>query len=142
SIQIDDFSVRMTAAGDTPVDLAIARGGTALSAPSIAIADPAAKRVWVTEGAQSVGAAFGRGFLRGLLGIGLFRPRSATFPTGVDRIVSAEGITAAYDSSSRTLYRVEGSRSRPIAQDVSVEAFTIAFGRIEIWRAGALVYPG
>src|SRR5687767_9314596 len=129
------------AAGGAPTDIAIAGPGTALSAPVIAIADPAAKRVWMTEGAQSVGAAFGRGFLRGFLGLGLFRPRSADFPGGIDRVTAAEGVTLAFDSSSGTLYRVDRTKVVRIADGIDPKGFAISDGKAVFWRSGALHQP-
>ena len=52
--------------GAVPVDLDITSSGTALTASTLAIADPAMKKVWITEGAQSTGQAFLRGFFRAL----------------------------------------------------------------------------
>lgn len=130
--------VRSVAAGGVPVDLAVTGRGTALSAPRLAIADPAAKRVWRTEGAQSVGAAFGRGFLRGLLGLGLFRANSSEFPSGVDRVESRGGIAVAFDSATGTLYRLGASKPVALAQDLPPQAFAIAGGGVAIWEKGRL----
>jgi hypothetical protein len=139
AVNLETFTLQSTAsAGGTPVDLAIVSEGNALSAPRIAIADPAAKRVWITEGAQSVGSAFGRGFLRGLLGLGLFRPSSSDFPTGIDRVESRSGVTLAYDASGKTLYRSKSGDVRRITEGIAPQAFTIAGGRIAFWRDGSL----
>jgi hypothetical protein len=130
---------RSVAIGAVPSDLAIARSGNALNAPLIVVADPGSLRLWRTEGAQSVGAAFGRGFLRGLLGLNLFRPRSSEFPSGVDRVVARGGVTVAFDSATGTLYRARGDRSDAIAQGLEPEAFAIVGSRIAMWRGGRLV---
>ena len=130
---------RSVAVGAVPSDLAIARSGNALNAPLIVIADPGALRLWRTEGAQSVGAAFGRGFLRGLLGLGLFRPRNAEFPSGVDRIESRGSVTLVFDSATGTLYRARGDESEVIAQGLDDKAFAIVGNRVAVWRAGRLV---
>jgi hypothetical protein len=136
---LDKFEIgRSVAVGGAPTDLAIARRGNALSAPLIAIADPAAKRLWMTEGAQSAGAAFGRGFLRGFLGLALFRPGGAEFPRGIDRVVAGEGVTLAYDSSSGTLYRTGRGRAAVIAENVDPQGFAIADGKIVYWRDAAV----
>lgn len=136
---LDRFEiVRSVSVGGAPTDLSVSRRGNALSPPLIAVADPSAKRVWLTEGAQSVGAAFGRGFLRGLLGLGLFRPSGAGFPRGIDRVIAREGTTLAYDSTSGTLYRADRGRSATVAEDVDPQGFTIADGRIVYWRDGTL----
>lgn len=139
TVNLDKFEIATTAAvGGAPADIAIARRGTALSAPLIAVADPAAKRVWMTEGAQSVGAAFGRGFLRGFLGLGLFRPRSADFPRGIDRVVAGDGVTLSFDTSSGTLYRMGRPKVSVLAERLDPQAFAIANGKIVFWRDGAL----
>lgn len=127
------------AAGSVPTDLAVTGGASAFSAVRLAVADPSARRVWTIEGAQSVGGAFGRGFVRGLLGLGLYRPRDTDFPGGVDRILSRGGITLAYDSSTQTLYRV-GKKSRAVVSAVGPDAFAIVGDRIVFWRDGALRY--
>lgn len=138
TVNLDKLEIASTAAvGGAPSDIAIARRGTALSAPLIAVADPAAKRVWMTEGAQSVGAAFRRGFLRGFLGLGLFQPRSADLPRGVDRVVARDGVTLSYDTSSGTLYRV-GPKISIVAENLDPQGFAIAEGKIVFWRDGAL----
>lgn len=139
TVNLDDLEIAATAAvGGAPSDIAIARRGTALSAPLIAVADPAAKRVWMTEGAQSVGAAFGRGFLRGFLGLGLFRPRSADFPRGVDRVVAADGVTLSFDTSSGTLYRIGRPKVTIVAEKVDAQGFAIERGKVVLWRDGKL----
>ncbi|HET7706035.1 MAG TPA: hypothetical protein VFM36_08120 [Thermoanaerobaculia bacterium] len=139
TVNLDKFEIAATVAvGGAPSDIAIARRGTALSAPLIAVADPAAKRVWMTEGAQSVGAAFGRGFLRGFLGLGLFRPRSADFPRGVDRVVAGDGVTVSFDTSSGTLYRMGRPKVSIVAEQIDPQGFAIAEGKVVFWRGGAL----
>ena len=140
AVNLETFTAHTTAAGGTPIDIAVARSANALSATTLAIADPGAQRVWRIEGSQSFGAAFGRGFIRGLLGLGLFRPRSSEFPTGVDRIMSAAGVTVAHDSVSGTLYAVDGSTIRVVAQDVAPQGFTVRGDRIAIWRDGAVQF--
>lgn len=139
TVNLDNLGVVASAAvGGAPSDIAIARRGTTLSAPLIAVADPAAKRVWMSEGAQSVGAAFARGFLRGFLGLGLFRPRSADFPRGIDRVVAGDGITLSFDTSSGTLYRMGRPKVSVIAERLDPQAFGIANGKVVFWRDGAL----
>jgi hypothetical protein len=123
------------AAGAVPLDLAVTRANSAVSAPRLSIADPAAKRVWSIEGSQSMAAAVARGFVRGLLGLGLSGPRSSQFPTGVDRVLSA---TIAYDSSTGTLYRIRGPRSEILAKDVAPEAFALTDRGIVVWQNGSL----
>lgn len=139
TVNLDRLQITTTAAvGGAPSDIAIARRGTALSAPLIAVADPAAKRVWMTEGAQSVGAAFGRGFLRGFLGLGVSRSRSADFPRGVDRLAAGDGVTLSFDTSSGTLYRMGRPEVSVVAEKLEPQAFAIANGKVVFWRAGTL----
>lgn len=122
--------------GAVPVDVALAGGGTALTARVLAVADPSAKRIWLTEGRQSTGKAVARGFLRGFLGLGLFGNRSSEFPTGVDRVVARGGRWIAYDSSSGTLYRVERRKSAIIAQGIAPKAFTLTAEGVAYWQNG------
>jgi hypothetical protein len=123
-------------AGAVPVDLAFAGGGTALTARVLAIADPSAKRVWLTEATQSTGQAVARGFLRGLLGLGLFGARASQFPTGVDRVLVSGRIWLAYDSGSGTLYRFTKKTSRVIATGVAPQAFAITEDGVAYWLDG------
>jgi len=125
--------------GAVPVDLAFAGGGTAITARILAVADPSAKRVWLTEGTQSTLQAVARGFLRGFLGLGLFGNRSSQFPTGVDRVVIRDKIWIAYDSSSGTLYRFTKSKSSIIAKGVAPQAFAVTSDEVVYWKDGKLV---
>lgn len=120
------------AAGAVPVDVAIT-APTALTARTLAVADPSGKRVWVVEGRQSFAQAFARGFLRAFIGLGLFGNRDSQFPTGVDRIVIGDNIWLAYDTSSGTLYRFTKSKSSVIAQNVGPNEFTVRHEGIFIW---------
>lgn len=127
---------RSTPAGAVPVDMTIVRRGSALSAASIAIADPAARRIWKVEGLQSVSGAFARGFVRGLLGLGLFAPKNTDFPTGIDRVESRGDVTVAFDSSSGTLYRLRGTKISRIA--TGIDGFALSQGAILITERGAV----
>ncbi len=124
--------------GAVPVDIAFASGSSALSARTLAIADPSAKKVWLVEGSQSFAQSIARGFLRGLLGLGLYSNRTSQFPTGVDRVEVRGSIWLAYDSSSGTLYRFTKSKSSVIAKGIAPQAFTIAREGIAVWQNGAL----
>ena len=124
--------------GAVPVDLAIAGGGTALTARVLAVADPSAKRIWMTEGRQSTAKALARGFLRGFIGLGLYGNRSAGFPTGVDRVIARGSRWIAYDSSSGTLYRVDGRQSAIVAQGIGPKAFTLTETGLVFWKDGRL----
>jgi hypothetical protein len=101
----------------------------AIVARKLAIADPSAKRVWMIEGAQTVGQAVARGFLRGLIGLGLNRNRTSEFPSGVDRVIARGASWIAYDSSTGTLY---GS-GKPIAQSIGPHAFALSPNAVVWW---------
>jgi hypothetical protein len=120
------------AVGAVPVDIAFAGGGSAITARVLAVADPSAKRIWMVEGRQSLGKAVARGFVRGLLGLGLFN-RSSQFPTGVDRVIVRGSQWVAYDSSSGTLYRFSSRGSSAIATDVGPAAFSVTEEQIVWW---------
>ena len=126
--------------GAVPVDLAAAGGGTALTARILAVADPSAKRVWLTEGKQSTAKAIARGFLRGFIGLGLYGGRSTEFPTGVDRVLARGSRLVAYDSSSGTLYRVTKKKSSVLAKDVAPNAFALTADGVAIWQSGRIVH--
>lgn len=113
--------IRETGAGAVPVDLAI-------TSHTLAVADPSAKRIWTVEGEESFARAFARGFLRGLIGLGL-TSQNRDFPTGIDRVIVRGRELYAYDSSSGTLYR----GTKAIAQGVAPQAFTIGPGGVYVW---------
>lgn len=115
------------AVGAVPVALAFA------SSHTLAIADPSAKRVWMIEGSQSFSQALARGFLRGLLGLGIRPNRNSDFPTGVDRVLVRGNALLAYDTSSATLYRVVKAKSSAIAQNVRPQAFTMTADGVFVW---------
>ncbi|HUP59715.1 MAG TPA: hypothetical protein VNA69_04780 [Thermoanaerobaculia bacterium] len=127
--------------GAVPVDMAFAGGGTAITARILAVADPSAKRVWLTEGTQSTVQAVARGFLRGFLGLGLFGSRASQFPTGVDRVVIRGKQWIAYDSSSGTLYRFTKSKSSVIAKGIAPKGFAVTADGVVYWKDGKLVAP-
>jgi hypothetical protein len=108
--------------GAVPVSVAIL-------SRTIAIADPSAKRVWMIEGAQSFGQAVARGFLRGLIGLGLQPARTSEFPTGIDRVIARGSTWIAYDSSTGTLYR----GTKVIAQAIGPNAFAVASNGAVVW---------
>ncbi|MCU1349984.1 MAG: hypothetical protein JWO56_3014 [Acidobacteria bacterium] len=124
--------------GAVPVDVAPASGGGTLSARTLAVADPSAKKVWLIEGAQSTGQAVARGFIRGLLGLGLYANRTSQFPTGVDRVYVRGSRWLAYDSASGTLYRFTRSSSSVLATNVAPSAFAITPNGIALWRNGRI----
>lgn len=122
--------------GAVPVDLTFASGGTAITAPILAVADPSAKRVWLTEASQSTAQAVARGFLRGFLGLGLFGARSSQFPTGVDRVLISGKTWLAYDTSSATLYRFTRKSATVIAKGVPPHGFAATPTGIAFWQNG------
>src|SRR4051794_582690 len=117
--------------GAVPVSFAFASTGTSLTARTLAVADPSAKKVWMIEGAQSVTQAFTRGFLRGLIGLGLFGSGASQFPTGVDRVFIRGQRWYAFDSSSGTLYRFTKSSSSVVARNI--RSFTVAPEGVFYW---------
>ena len=119
--------------GAVPIDLAFAGASTALTARTLAVADPSAKRVWMIEGVQSFTQAVVRGFLRGLLGLGLFGGRQSQFPTGVDRVIIRGARWYAYDSSTGTLYRFTKSKSSVLAKGLGSTAFSVGPGGVFAW---------
>ena len=120
--------------GSVPVDLTFAGGGTALTARLLAVADPSAKRVWLTEGTQSMTKAVARGALRGVLGLGLFGSGGSLFPTGVDRVEIRGRSWIAYDSSSGTLYTFTRNKSSVLAKGVAPGAFTLTRTGVAWWN--------
>jgi hypothetical protein len=133
-LSLSSMTVSSIAVGAVPVDVAFASRSTALTARTLAVADPAAKRVWMIEGAQSFAQALARGFLRGLLGLGLFGGRASQFPTGIDRLFLRGARWYAYDSSSGTLYRFTKSKSSVIAKDLPSQGFTVGSGGVYVWN--------
>jgi hypothetical protein len=117
--------------GAVPVSFAFASTGTSLTARTLAVADPSAKKVWLIEGAQSLTQAFTRGFLRGLIGLGLFGSGTSNFPTGVDRVFIRGARWYAFDSSSGTLYRFTKSSSSVIAKNI--RSFTVTSDGVFVW---------
>ena len=124
---------------DVPTDIAIAGDPTALTASRLAIADPAAKRVWIIEGRQSAFGAFARGFLRGMLGVGTFRGRVSQFPTGVDRVIARGSRWLAFDSSTGTLYNVTEKETNVLARGLAPHAFALTPEGVAYWQNGTLV---
>jgi hypothetical protein len=113
-----------------------AGGGSAITAKILAVADPSARRVWFAESTQSMAKAIGRGFLRGLLGLGLFGERASEFPTGIDRLRFRRDVRLAHDSSSGTLYVLEKKRARRLATGVAPHAFDITSDGAVVWWDG------
>jgi hypothetical protein len=127
TVNLKTKQIREVRVGAVPVDLALAGG-------MLAVADPSAKRVWMTEGTQSTAEAFARGFLRGFLGLGLSRGRDAQFPTGVDRVETRGRVWIAYDSSSGTLYHFTPRQSTVVARGVAPHAFALTANGVAWWN--------
>lgn len=104
--------------GAVPVDLVSTSEPNLIGAGTLAVADPSSKRVWREEGSQSEMQAFSRGFLRGMLGLGLYGGKSTEIPTGVDRLFKSGKRLWAYDTSSRTLYAVSTKRITKAAENI------------------------
>lgn len=126
------------AVGAVPVDMQFAGGGSALTARILAVADPSSKRIWLAEADQSMTKAIARGFLRGLLGLGLFDSRSSRFPTGVDRVEIVGKRWFAYDTSSGTLYRFDKRKSSVVTKGVAPAAFAVSTSGVSWWSDGRL----
>jgi len=107
-------------AGAVPVDLAI-------SSSMLAVADPSTKRIWMIEPRESFAQAFARGFLRGLIGLGIEGNRD--FPTGIDRVIVQRSRLYAFDTSTGTLYR----SSKVIAKGITPQAFSVGPGGVYVW---------
>ncbi|HUF17349.1 MAG TPA: hypothetical protein VMS12_04805 [Thermoanaerobaculia bacterium] len=122
------------AIGAVPMDLSVASDAGMLDAGALAIADPSSKRVWMSERSQSGAAAFGRGFLRGFIGLGLFAPKSSEYPTGVDRVWAASWGLAAYDSSTGTLYLVARGRASRVASGIPPGAIALTREGAAFWN--------
>jgi hypothetical protein len=122
------------AVGSVPVDLTFAGGGTALTARILAVADPSAKRVWLAEGTQSTAEAVARGFVRGLLGLGLFGGGDSQFPAGIDRVDVRGKNWIAYDSSSGTLYRFTRKKSLVVAKGIPPGAYALTAEGVAWWN--------
>jgi hypothetical protein len=111
--------------GAVPVDLAIAGN-------LIAVADPSSKRIWMTEGRQTVAEAFARGFVRGFLGLSSGRG-NREFPTGVDRVGTRGRVWVAYDSSTGTLYSFTRKQSTMIARGVPANGWAVTANGVAWW---------
>jgi hypothetical protein len=132
-VDLESKEVSQVRVGAVPVDLAFAGGGSALTARILAVADPSAKRVWMTEATQSTAEAVARGFLRGFLGLGLFGDGSSQFPTGVDRVETRGRVWIAYDSSSGTLYHFTRRQSTVLARGIGPHAFSLTENGVAWW---------
>lgn len=119
--------------GAVPTDLALSGGGGVLNAGILVTADPASRAVWRGERSQSGAAAFGRGFVRGLLGLGLFKPGSNEYPTGVDRVWAATWGIAAHDASSGTLYLLRDGKGRAVVSGIPASAIAVTSQGIMYW---------
>ncbi|MEO8215976.1 MAG: hypothetical protein ABI718_02730 [Acidobacteriota bacterium] len=119
--------------GAVPIDLIVQKGGTALTATVLHVADPASRAIYANESTQSFAAAFGRGLLRGLLGFGLLSGTSAQFPAPIDRILADGNRMLAYDSAGRALYSFGGKKSHLLATSVPRGGYTFVEQGIAWW---------
>lgn len=129
---------RTTTGGAVPVDLAVEREGGLLGAGSLAVADPSSKRIWRVGNEESTGAAFARGFLRGLIGLGLYSSGSVGIPGQVDRVEAAGGTLLGFDTATGALYRIEGKKAFELARGIDPRAYAVAGGRIFYVLEGTL----
>ena len=124
--------------GVVPLSIALDRSGNALRASRLAIADPAARRVWTLEGSETFRQAVARGFVRGLVGLRLGGAHSSAFPTGIDRVIAAGSSTLAYDSSRGVLYDYSSGRAMRLAEGVRPDGFAVVGKKVAIWQQGTL----
>ena len=123
--------------GGVPVDLAIVSGETPLTSRSLAVADPSSKTVWFIDAPQSAAEAFGRGFLRGLLGIAGSESKPE-FRAGVDRVVARGSDVLAFDSRNGALFAVSNGKAVPLGRGIGPHAFAFTADGVVIWN-GTLV---
>jgi len=127
----------VTRIGSTPTDIAVA-ARSPISTVTLAVADPASKRIWRTDGDQSLSEAVIRGFLRGFISLGLSAPASSDFPTGIDRVWIAGKRLLALDSSEGVLYDSGGSKARRIGDGVDASGVAaLPDGRVFFWSGKA-----
>ena len=124
--------------GARPADLAIASLPNLITAGTLAVADPATKNVIVVEGKQGVVKAFGRGFIRGFLGIRLFGDQQMEAESGVDRVVLSRGRFIGYDSATGTLYRMAKKNTVELATSVGPHAYAVSDEAVFWWDGKAL----
>lgn len=136
-VLLRDFRIDSEPVGAVPVDAAIEGNRTTITAGSLVVADPSSKRIWRSERLQSFRAAVGRGFIRGLLGLGLYRPSSPQFPTGVDRVVVDRYARLAYDSTAGSLFRFDGKKPRLLARDLAPGEFAATPDGVAVWDSDA-----
>lgn len=114
--------------GSVPTDTYV-HAGSALRSAMFMTADPSSKRIWQSERAQSWSTSFARGFVRGFLGLGLFKPSSRDFPTGVDRVQ----LGAAYSGGGGILYRTGKNKTTRIASGIASGAWVGSTSGVFYW---------
>lgn len=124
--------------GEVPVDIELAAKPDLLTARVLAVADPSARRIWLVEGSQSTAKAVVRGFVRGLIGVGVYAGQAKDFPVGVDRLVASDRNAVAYDSSSGTLYQIGSKKSRRLATAIAPRAFAVTDEAAFWWNGRSL----
>lgn len=123
-----------------PLDVALAASPTPLTPRLLAIADPSARRLWIVEAHESPTQAFGRSFLRSILGMRAFTGSGRDLDGAVDRVVAREGKYLAYDSLTGSLYRVSKNASQQLATNLGAHGFAITSdGTAVWWQNGTLV---
>lgn len=96
--------------GRAPTGVAITGTGGALGPATIWVADPATGGVISDEASQSMPAAISRGFLRGLLGLGLANARVHELPGRPSRVQAAAGGVIAQELTTGVLWSIRGKR--------------------------------
>lgn len=114
--------------GSVPTDTYV-HEGSALRGAILITADPSSKRIWQSERTQSLSTALARGFVRGFLGLGLFKPSSRDFPTGVDRVQ----LGAAYSGGGGILYRTGKNKIIRIASGIQSGAWVGSTSGVFYW---------
>jgi hypothetical protein len=129
-----------TRVGSTPIDIARAAEPTALTARLLVVADPVSKHLWVIEAQQKPSEVFGRSFLRGFIGLGLFSGKNPGFPRWVDRVVAHDAKYLAFDSWTGTLYSAKKDAVAKLATGLGPRAFALTPGHVAVWwQNGTLV---
>jgi hypothetical protein len=138
--RLSDLSVvERLRVGAVPVDAAIEGRTNTISVARLSVADPSSKRVWRIEATQSPFAAFGRAFLRSLIGLHIIQPDSSAAPTGVDRVWAGGKSRFALDSSSGALFRLDGKSLKSIASGVAAHSIDVSRdGRVAFWKGDEL----
>jgi hypothetical protein len=126
-----------TQAGAVPADLVLS-ASSPLAAPTMIVTDPSSKAIWRIEAHESALAAFGRGFLRGLIGLGISGVRPEPTAAPIDRLYLVEGRLFGLDSAGRVLYLLGRRGGSVVARDAGAGEFVIQRdGSVLMWDSEA-----